>query len=823
MINIQKLNKYFNKSKQNEIHVINDTSLSLPSSGLVALLGPSGSGKTTLLNTIGGLDKVDNGRIEIDGTNITSINANKLDEFRNAHIGYIFQNFNLLDDKTVWDNVALALRMIGFKDENAISDRVTYCLEKLGIYRFRKKLARELSGGQRQRVAIARAIVKNPDIVIADEPTGNLDNANTVEIMNIIKNISKEKLVVLVTHEQKIAKFYADYIYELDSGSIVKSYQNESSENLDYQFENHIYLQDLPHIDEGKVGFSQVKIYSDQDAEVPIKLVIKGDNIFIDTGGKYNAVTETNITLIDDHYKASDASIIEENDFDYNEKFPQGFLPHYTSVFKLGRMLRDGFASIRSFKLLKKLLLLGFFPLAIIMFVTVSGMGGVTDIDSSDYISTNQKCITVKNPTKSKEVLSQVANLEGMLFAMPGDTKVSVTLPLEDYIQTQDAECNINVAICDIRAIKDEKLLAGAMPKADNEVVLDKMSLKFFFKTNQGKVINVTEASELVGRSLKAGELPAYTIVGISDTESPSLYVNSSEMDKFLLNSSDPMDNEELMYGFAFDGGGFGFDDETQESVRDVQYATGDFKIVKGSYPSNVGDVVVNQEMYADDPDYEIGSSISGKLKGQKLKIVGYYKSLYEYDETLYVNRETLMDSYIKSKKIITCYAENPDAALRTLEEAGLKAEINKDRDKKAYLKQIKDTVKSSLITFVILGAIAFALMYFILRSSFLSRVGEIGTLRAIGLKRSDICKMFMGEIIDITLLTAIPGIIITYYIMFNETGASETTGKIFMVNPGVAIVTLLLMLLFNLLAGLLPLFRILRKSPAEILARNDI
>lgn len=816
MINIQKLNKYFNKSKQNEIHVINDTSLSMPSAGLVALLGPSGSGKTTLLNTIGGLDKVDNGRIEIDGTDITSINTSKLDEFRNAHIGYIFQNFNLLDDKTVWDNVALALRMIGFKDENAISDRVTYCLEKLGIFRFRKKLARELSGGQRQRVAIARAIVKNPDIVIADEPTGNLDNANTVEIMNIIKNISKEKLVVLVTHEQKIAKFYADYIYELDSGSIVRSYKNESRENLDYQFENHIYLQDLPHIDEGKVGFSQVKIYSDQEAEVPIKLVIKGDNIFLDTAGKYNAVTDTNITLIDDHYKARDASIIEENNFDYNANFPQGFLPHYTSVFKLGRMLRDGFESIRSFKLLKKLLLLGFFPIAIIMFLTVSGMCGVTDIDSSDYVSTNQNCITVNNPTKNKEVLSQVSNLEGMLFAMPGDTKVSVTLPLDDYIQTQDAECNINVAICDIRAIKDEKLLAGVMPSADNEVVLDKMALKFFFKTKQGMVINVTEASELVGRRLKAGQLPDYTIVGIADTESPSLYVNSSEMDKFLLNSSDPMDNEELMFGFPFD-------DETQQPVKDVQYATGDFKIVKGSYPGNVGDVVVNQEMYEDDPDYEIGSFISGKLKGQKLKVVGYYKSLFEYDETLYVNRDTLMDSYINDKKIITCYAEDPEAALMSLEEAGLKAEINKERDKKAYLKQIKDTVRASIITFVILGAIAFALMYFILRSSFMTRIGEIGTLRAIGLKRSDICRMFMGEIIDITLLNAIPGIIITYYIMFNETGASETTGKIFMVNPGVAIVTLVLMLLFNLLAGLLPLLRILRKSPAEILARNDI
>ena len=104
-----------------------------------------------------------------------------------------------------------------------------------------------------------------------------------------------------------------------------------------------------------------------------------------------------------------------------------------------------------------------------------------------------------------------------------------------------------------------------------------------------------------------------------------------------------------------------------------------------------------------------------------------------------------------------------------------------------------------------------------------MTRIGEIGTLRAIGLKKSDICKMFMGEIIDITLITSIPGILISYYIMYNETGMSETTGKIFMVNPIIALVTLAIMLLFNIFAGLLPLFKILRATPSEILARTDI
>ena len=158
MIKLQHVNKFFNKRKANEIHVINDTSLELPETGIVALLGPSGCGKTTLLNAIGGLDKVNSGKIFIDDACISKMRASKVDSIRNAKIGYIFQNFNLLDRMTVFENVAIALRMIGIKDKHVIKERVNYCLKSVGIYQFRNKTTDALSGGQRQRVAIARAI-----------------------------------------------------------------------------------------------------------------------------------------------------------------------------------------------------------------------------------------------------------------------------------------------------------------------------------------------------------------------------------------------------------------------------------------------------------------------------------------------------------------------------------------------------------------------------------------------------------------------------------------------------------------------------------------
>ena len=171
MIRLVNVNKYFNRKKSNEIHVINNTSIELEDKGLVTFLGNSGCGKTTLLNAIGGLDRVNSGEIYIDNEEITTRSNSKKDEIRNISVGYIFQNFNLIEDDTVFNNVALVLKMTGVKDKDEIEQRVMYILKKVGIDRYRNRPAKMLSGGERQRVGIARAIVKNPKIIIADEPT----------------------------------------------------------------------------------------------------------------------------------------------------------------------------------------------------------------------------------------------------------------------------------------------------------------------------------------------------------------------------------------------------------------------------------------------------------------------------------------------------------------------------------------------------------------------------------------------------------------------------------------------------------------------------
>ena len=213
------------------LEVINDTTLKLPKKGMVAFLGESGSGKTTLVNVLGGLDSYKSGSISYDDTKFLKYQMDKVDTYRRNHFGYIFQNYNILEDKTVYENLLLALHIIGIYDETECEKRIKNALEAVGLYKFRKKLAGALSGGQMQRVSIARALVKHNDVIIADEPTGNLDSESTRQIIRILKKLSINSLIILVTHDISLANTYADYIYHIKDGKISDYKENNLKDN----------------------------------------------------------------------------------------------------------------------------------------------------------------------------------------------------------------------------------------------------------------------------------------------------------------------------------------------------------------------------------------------------------------------------------------------------------------------------------------------------------------------------------------------------------------------------------------------------------------
>ena len=185
-----------------------------------SILGPSGSGKTTLLNIIGGLDKYDSGDLIINGVSTKNYNDRDWDTYRNHKIGFIFQSYNLIGHQTILSNVELALTLAGISKAER-RKRAIEALDKVGLKDHINKRPNQLSGGQMQRVAIARALINNPDILLADEPTGALDSVTSVQIMELLKEVAKDKLVIMVTHNPELAKKYSTRIIELKDGKII--------------------------------------------------------------------------------------------------------------------------------------------------------------------------------------------------------------------------------------------------------------------------------------------------------------------------------------------------------------------------------------------------------------------------------------------------------------------------------------------------------------------------------------------------------------------------------------------------------------------------
>lgn len=228
MLELKNISKVY-KTKSISQTALSNIKISFRKCEFLSILGPSGSGKTTLLNIIGGLDKYTSGDMIVDGVSTKDFKDSDWDTYRNHRVGFVFQSYNLIAHQTVLKNVELALTLggVGKKERER---RAKEALAKVGLSRHLKKHPNELSGGQMQRVAIARAIVNNPDIILADEPTGALDSLTSIQIMEILKEISQTKLVVMVTHNPELAQKYSSRIVNIVDGKIIKDtnpYENK--------------------------------------------------------------------------------------------------------------------------------------------------------------------------------------------------------------------------------------------------------------------------------------------------------------------------------------------------------------------------------------------------------------------------------------------------------------------------------------------------------------------------------------------------------------------------------------------------------------------
>ena len=221
-IQIKQIKKSFGEG-ENRIEVLKGIDISVKRGEFAVLLGPSGSGKTTLLNIIGGIDTADSGEIVIGNEAMAQMNEKTLTGYRRRHLGYIFQMYNLIPNLTVRENIEVG----GYLSDSPLE--INELMETLGLYEHRNKLPNQLSGGQQQRTAIGRAIIKNPDILLCDEPTGALDYKTSKEILKLIETVNQTygNTIIMVTHNDAI-KEMADRVVKLRDGMIRKDYRNET-------------------------------------------------------------------------------------------------------------------------------------------------------------------------------------------------------------------------------------------------------------------------------------------------------------------------------------------------------------------------------------------------------------------------------------------------------------------------------------------------------------------------------------------------------------------------------------------------------------------
>ena len=801
MIKVKHLDKFFNKNKNNEIHVINDINLQLEE-GLVVLLGPSGSGKTTLLNVLGGLDKVGGGEIQFDDDVIKKYDSTTWDKIRNQRIGYVFQNYNLLANISVYDNISLTLNMIGIYDKEELDTRIEYVLDKVGMLNYKKRKPSQLSGGQQQRVAIARALAKNPEVIIADEPTGNLDSNNTHDIMRIIKSISKTKLVILVTHEKNLANIYSDRIISLADGKIVDDIINESSEFEGVKHETDIYLKDLNKQPDLESGNTKLSIYTDvkELEKLDIRLILKNNTFYLDLGNQKNHKVqiinqESEVKLLDMKYDKKEIKQ-EEINFDLSEIVDEKEINTKHSVISFKDSMKMAFARMKKSTKFGKLFYIGFAVGAILIAVAISLLSSVVLATQPIQSRPIEEVVAIERGTNSYSDIVGYTNDDSIDFFINVESiNISINLPLT--YQSKYNYSNIYLTPLLIGSADATKIILGETPDANNEILLSKAAADILLLDETIKYSGIRTYEDLMEFDFYCDEVTSlgsfyyFNVVGIIEDNNVAIYAEEALLYQLLT----------VEYGI-------------------YELYSDSISMERGTVEDNHFIQLDNVLIDLDDPYTKIFSNFNIEISGTFTKIDS---SIPNVMITLETAKKAYFDSYHSGQKArIQFFTNDKTSTMTYLTTQGETPEDSLEVSL-ANFRQNKIVDSLSAITFNIIVLAASAVSYFfIIRSSLLSRIYEISVYRSLGVSKGDIRKIFITEILLITTITSLVTYSLTSLLIYRISQISGSVSIGMDVSALSFFAGLVLIYLVNLISGLLPVSNLLRKTPSEIMSKYD-
>ena len=877
MIRIEHLNKFFNKGKQNEIHVVNDVSLELPERGMVAIFGRSGCGKTTLLNVIGGLDGFSGGSLTVDGQDIRT----DTDALRNREMGYIFQNYNLNKSESCFDNVADALRLCGMPEGWQMRERVTAALANVGMENFAARTPDTLSGGQQQRIAIARAIVKNPRVILADEPTGNLDEANTLLVMDLLKEIARDHLVLLVTHEADLVDHYCDTVIELSDGRVVNIRSNEAAGGLRAKDKNDIFLGELEQHAEEDNGLVKVAYYGAKpDAPVQVRVVNSGGKFYlrVDTAGVQILDSTSEVKLREGVFEAHTEVPRDSERVDMS-KLPPITGERYGRLYTFRSAVKSGWrANFGGRKKGKKflLVLMTLFSAVLVLMTSLFGTAFRTLFDARSANSKNTFYLYSPEDGAVSDRLLEALNdpatgIDDLSLRRGYGTAGDQTYRVRSgYFETFSSDIYGSAtsaltahAVLLNRALADGKrLLAGrADGLAGHEVLLSSGMADLLLESST--VGYLTEYRDLIGLSLTGmtlytdwatGTSRALCIAGVVEGSESVLYLDPlARAQSVLEGGSLRVVSPGLVgYGKEIPAGSAviwvpeGMNNGALPAVGKTVRIHGVELVVSEIYraplpeDNSQGYYSYSTQVIVSAADYVRISERYGATDAVAIWN-GY---TYSYEEkiedegldaevSIGLSEKAIADGSLYGTVYYTViHSSNPSAT-----KAWLKANYGTMDGPVAncaalwlpedlYEEEISDSLAGVISSFVSLGVILCILcvcVYFIMRSSLMKGIKEVGIYRAIGVTRKNLVYRFFIESAVLTALTTAVGFFLSSLVMRLWLRATPLMEQIFYYPLWLAGILLALIVGICLLCGILPALTLLRKTPSEILSKYDI
>ena len=759
MLELKNINKSY-KTGTFIQHALKKVNLSFRKNEFVAILGPSGSGKTTLLNIIGGLDRYDSGDLIINGKSTKKFKATEWDSYRNNCVGFIFQSYNLISHISVLENVEMALTLSGYKRKNK-KEKALEALVKVGLKDHAYKKPNQLSGGQMQRVAIARSLVNNPDIILADEPTGALDSATSVQIMNLIKEIAKDKLVIMVTHNPELAKDYANRIIEFKDGEVLSDSKPVSNEEENLG-KVHIKKTVLSYLSAIHLSFNNIKTkkgrtfltaFAASIGIIGIALILSLSNGFQLQIDKFEKSTLSQMPItISSQAMQMDESTLEEQMQSNNEKkdkYPSEKVVKPTETIMEKMVHKNNITSdyLEYINNIDKNLLSGisFLKRTRLNLVTVDKDNNYKKIDMSNSMSYQLF------PTRTSEEETGVVEDNYDVLAGNIDSKEIGLILAVDSKNGVDKSLIESLGFASTENISFDDILNKEIKLITNNDYYKQLGANFIPDSNYEKMYNSTNSITVKIKAIIRGKEDKEMF-----TNQAAIFYTGALVDKIIsINKESDIvkKQEELDYNILT---GASFDDTTTKNDILAYLGADEIPAVIYLYPK----------------DFKSKDKITSYLDK-------YNKNKVDTDKITYTDMAKLMSSLSSG---------------------------------------IMDAITVVLIAFSSISLVVSSIMIAIITYiSVLERTKEIGILRALGARAKDITRVFNAETMLIGLCSGILGLVIAYLLTFPANKIIENLSGLASVaklNPIHAIILLLISVSLTVLSGFIPAKMASKKDP---------